>query len=95
MGSVPLSALRPIEEHPDSDVVGEFLEPVHHTSPNKENVSRFEAMAIVAIPEPAAPPHYGVHLVPSMGRLRVIAPWGVELDRQAAVPEQLDEPLTV
>jgi len=86
-------AFRAVEEHPHRQVGRELFEAVDHTGWDEEDVPRPETVVLVSISEPARSLSHHVHLVASVGRLGIVLAWGVELDAQRAVAEQLDEPL--
>ena len=68
---------------------------MHHARGNEEDVTRAEAMPLVAVPEVTGPLSHHVHLVAGVGRLGIASTGGVELDAQRPVPEELDETLTL
>jgi hypothetical protein len=90
-----LFGLRPVEEDPDHKVAGEFLEAVGNSRRHEENVPYPEAMPLVAVPKPAGALDHYVHLVAGVGGLGIVLAWGVELDDQGAMAEQLDKPLAL
>jgi hypothetical protein len=67
-----LPAFRAIEDDPDRQVVGEFLEAVWHLRGNEEDVTRAEAMPLAAVSEVPGPVNHHVDLVPGVGRLRIV-----------------------
>jgi hypothetical protein len=83
------------EEDPDREVAGEFLEAVDHTRWHEENVSHPEAMPLATVSKPAGAFDDYVYLVAGVGGLGIVLAWGVELDHEGAVAEQLDKPLAL
>jgi hypothetical protein len=66
-----------------------------HGGRHEQNVARAERVAVSTIPELPSALDHDVDLIAGMRGLGIGAPRGVELDRESAVLEELDEALAL
>src|SRR5690606_25715865 len=85
----------PVEQHPHHEIVVERLEAMHHPGGHEKKVAGAEALAGVAVDEPARAFNDDVHLVARVWCLRIVAAWGIQFDVEAAMLKDRNEALAV
>src|SRR5437762_8603463 len=87
-----LSTLGTVKEHPDDEIIREFLETMHDAGWSKKEIAGPEYCSLVAEDKFTLSGHHYVDFVSCVRALRVVSSRGVDFKRQRSMLEQFGKP---